>query len=107
MVSGSTGRGAIEELTLTDLTIASATRIEADLVEFPLSESDIACECMLCDMPDGHDQMEVCWRLVFEFNRPPAVEHGRDVMLLCGHCLNEWVSDPDFYGGDVVRFHPI
>lgn len=70
-------------------------------------EDRIACECMLCDDPDGHDEMAVEWRLIFDFNRLPAVEHGEGIMLLCDHCLHDWLDHPDDFGGDPVRYHPV
>jgi hypothetical protein len=72
-----------------------------------IDQPDIACECMLCDLPFGQRHEPVTWRLVWDFNRPPAVEHGEGAMLMCDHCFHDWVDNPDEFGGDPVRFHRI
>lgn len=72
-----------------------------------IAEDKIPCECMLCDEPDGHDEMPVEWRLIWQFNRPPAAKLGEGIMLLCDHCLHDWLDNPDDFGGNSVRYHPV
>lgn len=81
--------------------------VEARLDLDSVGEDQISCECMLCDEPEGHDDMPVEWRLIWRFDRLPAVEHGEDIMLLCDHCLHEWLDNPDDFGGDPVRYHAV
>lgn len=92
---------------MTDTATTASMNLDPEVLQDLTGGAGLACECMLCDFPDGHTEMEVRWRLIFDFNRLPAVEHGQDVMLLCDHCLNDWINNPDDFGGDVVRFHPI
>lgn len=72
----------------------------------PSADDEIACECMVCDDPEGHEQMPVLWRLVWDFNRSPAVKFDKADMLLCDNCLRDWLDHPDDFGGDAVRYHP-
>lgn len=86
----------------------SAAPSEAEEIQqssSPSADGEIACECMLCDDPEGHEQMPVLWRLVWDFSRPPAVKFRLADMLLCDHCLHDWLNHPDDFGGDAVRFH--
>lgn len=68
---------------------------------------ELDCECMLCDLPFGVNHEPVQWRLVWDFNRSPAVEHGESSMVMCDHCFRDWIDNPDDFGGDPVRFHRI
>lgn len=83
------------------------TAVDSCLAPTSVDEDQVPCECMLCDDPEGHDEMPVEWRLVWMFNRAPAVEVGEGVMLLCDHCLRDWLANPDDFGGDPVRYHPV
>ena len=65
------------------------------------------CECMLCDLPFGKPHEEVRWRLVWLFERAPARKLGEATMLMCDHCVEEWLGEPEFFGGRPVRVHPI
>lgn len=70
---------------------------------------DIACECMLCDLPVGATHGPVEWSVTVDFPGPYPFP-GRDVMLLCTHCKESWLADdwPKRYDNFiVVRCVPI
>jgi hypothetical protein len=90
-------RGAPSDLTL--IRHEAAT----DIASAPALD----CECMLCDLPLHQAHQPVQWRLVWDFNRAPAVVFDQASMLLCVHCLHHWLDDPDAHGGDPVRYHPV
>jgi len=70
---------------------------------------DIECECALCDLPLDFKHEPITWKLLWRFTGPPAAVRGEYWMLLCDHCLHEWVDnwETEFYGGEPVKYFPV
>ena len=52
---------------------------------------EIACECMLCDLPAGDLHGPVEWRLSLYFPGPYPYP-GTSDMVLCDHCKTDWTE---------------
>lgn len=52
---------------------------------------EIACECMVCDLPMGAVHEPIEWRVRLHFPGPYPLP-GDAVMLLCDHCRADWVD---------------
>ena len=68
------------------------TLAEVD-VDFALggaSRAELACECMVCDLPSRIDHGPVEWKVVLWFPGPYP-RQGEAAMLLCAHCKDDWV----------------
>lgn len=63
----------------------TVTDVDVDL------DREIACECMVCDLPLGQPHEPVEWRVHLHFPGPYPMP-GDEVMLLCDHCRDDWVD---------------
>lgn len=76
---------------------------EADL------DRQLACECMVCDLPEGADHGPVAWKVEIFFPGPNPGP-GESPMLLCLHCKEDWVHgdwDPPFDNFIVLHVFPV
>jgi len=51
---------------------------------------DLACECMVCDLPEDAEHGPVERKVVLFFPGPYP-NPGEAAMLLCEHCKEDWV----------------
>jgi len=77
------------------------TRERPELTDSIQAEPE--CECMVCDLPLGSPHGPVEWRVTVHFPGPYP-EPGDADMLLCEHCMNDWVHGewPEPYDNFVV-----
>lgn len=83
-----------------------AAEIQTDIrVEVDVNvDQEIACECMVCDLPLGSTHEPVEWRVALHFPGPYPLP-GDVVMLLCDHCRDDWVGgewEPPYNNFQVV-----
>lgn len=88
-------------------TIAPSTDVAVSAKTVDSEGNEIPCECMLCDLPMDAVHEAVEWKLTFRFTGPPAQEFGEATMLLCDHCLRDWVDNSADFGGEPVSYHRI
>jgi len=70
---------------------------------------DLACECMVCDLPEDVEHGPVEWKVVLFFPGPYP-KAGEAAMLLCEHCKEDWLHgewDPPYDNFIVAQVVPV
>ena len=70
------------------------------------STDQIACECMVCHLPDGITHSSVAWELTIHFGGKFTVP-GFATILVCEECFQIWSECAPDIDARVVRFQSV
>jgi len=70
-------------------TVRHERTLDSHVTEEQFSQ-EIACECMVCDLPLDSRHEPIEWRVTLHFPGPYP-NPGISDMLLCAHCKDDWV----------------
>lgn len=71
-----------------------------------MSLGDIECECVLCHLPVDEPHGPIEWRLTWRWPGP-FPEAGIETMLMCNLCFQDWVDNPESFGGSAESMHKV